>query len=99
MDTTVAMMMVTNTNPEINTLLPQILKSKVSQSTANLTKSLLKTAYKRNLKMLQFHEKIVYSRQVFYRWFDDLKLILASQQATANTILIPIVELIKHFMT
>ena len=97
MDTTVAMMMVTNTNPEINTLLPQFLKSKVSQSTANLT--LLKTVYKRNLKILQFHEKIVYRRQVFYRWFDDLKLILASPQTTANTILIPIGELIKHFMT
>ena len=50
MDTLVAIMLATNANPEINSFLTQFLKSKVSQSAANLTNSLLKTAYKRNFK-------------------------------------------------
>ena len=85
-DTLLAMLMATNTNPEVHKLLPQFLRTKVAQTAAHITNNLLKTAHKRNLQVLRYQEKIIHRRQAFYTWFDDLKLVLASQSATTSVI-------------
>ena len=78
--------MATNTNPELYILLPQFLHTKTSQSTAKQAIDLLKTAKKRKMQTLHFQEKVIDRWQAFYTWFDGSKIILSSQEETADLI-------------